>query len=129
MARPLVIIADPELEFIEQAKPLLIPAFGDGDNWQDVEEKLKSTYAQLWVIIDSNVIAAAVTEIEADNVHFWLAGGQRAKEWADTLARGVCDATGRKMATIRGRIGWARLLGWDIIERDGKNAFMRMDYE
>lgn len=124
----MVITADPELEYLDTVRDLITPAFSDDDNWQDLTEKLRTNYAQLWVVLDPDPIAAAVTEIGGGEAHFWLAGGERAREWASPLAEGVCALTGMDKATIRGRIGWARLLRWEIIERQGRNALMRRKY-
>lgn len=127
MAKPLL-IADPDLEHLAFAERVLIPALGEGETWPQVVECLETSMAQLWIMMDGKPIAAAVTEIGGGEVHFWLAGGKRADEWAARLAIGVCRATGLTAATIRGRIGWSRLLGWPIIDRVGKQALMRWDY-
>lgn len=123
----MIITADPDLLYLGDCKEFIESAFTKEESWDDVVEKLRSTYAQLWVVIDQKPIAAAVTEIGAGEVHFWLAGGSRAKDWASPLAEGVLDATGLKIATIRGRVGWSRLLGWEIVERQGRDALMRYE--
>lgn len=125
----MIITADPDLLYLGDCKDFIVSAFSKDEAWEDVAEKLKTGFAQLWVVLDPEPIAAAVTEIGGGEAHFWLAGGRNAREWASPLAEGVCALTGMKTATIRGRIGWARLLGWEIVERQGRNALMRREYE
>lgn len=86
---------------------MLEPALVDGDTWEEVEARIHAKTAQLWF----GDACAFVTEIWGEDIHVWLAGG-RLKGLMDLRPRIEETARywGLKKVTLKGRLGWDRLL-------------------
>lgn len=92
-----------------------------GNDWADVEAKLESGLAQLWVTIEGVPINATVTRMDGSTIEVWLCGGRvlpDALHFLETILKAAGEA-GATDARIVGRKGWQRVLapyGWRQVD-------------
>ena len=85
---------------------------GEGVTEDELLSDIRSGMAQLWLVYrDGAMVAAAVTQVGGDSLHFWLCGGFGCN-WRDCVAQVMQFATERgiRKYTIDGRRGWQRVL-------------------
>lgn len=102
-----------------RVEPMLSEAaMRDGQDINDVLERLIDGDAQLWVAVDGdNVRVACVTYIVSRCCHLWICAGSQRQDWISFLdyikewaRHHECDRM-----SLRGRKGWARVFRhWKI---------------
>lgn len=105
-----------------QVKDFVQQALDQGSNYvlDDIEEGLLSKRMQLWCWQDTEIRGALVTTLlNKDGMRFCLflsLGGSRMNEWIDNLSivEQWAKDQGCEEMRVYGRIGWARVIGYDV---------------
>lgn len=106
-------------EFWPTAKPMIQKALDRGSNFtiEDIEKGLHEGYMQLWMWADE---AALVTTIQNRDDKTWCLllaiGGESMDVWIKylPLVEGWAKRNGCQEMRVYGRIGWAKVIGYDI---------------
>lgn len=84
---------------------------------EDVRGCVQRGTAQFWCGRNCAIVTELVTYPQVKTMNFWLAGGDLAelRDELRPLAEAYAKANGARFATIVGRPGWSRALGYERV--------------
>jgi hypothetical protein len=104
-----------------------------GHHWPDICKKIDDQHAHLWLVVDDKPIAALVTQVAVDDtLECLLAGGARAKEWAQLAEKRLSNFAilgGLYRLRFIGRRGWRKIFPkWDAAKSDDEGLLVMERY-